>query len=178
MKALQVIALATGLMLMVPAVFAQTKEEHESHHPDATITAPAAVEQESKSAAGMAGMQSMQQNMKTMYELMEKIHSTSDPAEKTQLLKQHMQAMRDQLKDMQGMSGGMMKGMMDGGMEQGAKKQKDGMAMMCGGKKGMKSGDMMMKCHRMMQARMDMMQDMMGQMLEHEEAEQELEHGK
>jgi hypothetical protein len=54
--------------------------------------------------------------------------------------------------------------------------------MMCGDKKGARSSDMMgsmmMKCHRMMQARMDMMQEMMGQLLEHEEAEQELEHGK
>jgi len=50
--------------------------------------------------------------------------------------------------------------------------------MMCGGKKGGKSGDMMMKCHRMMQTRVDMMQEMMGQMLEHEEAEQQLERAK
>ena len=177
MKALQVIALATGMMLMVPAVFAQTKEEHESHHPDAAITAPPAAQQESKGSAGMEGMQSMQKNMKAMHELMGKIQSSNDPAEKTQLLKQHMQAMRDQMKGMQG-KGGMMMGRMDGGMGEGAKKQTNAMSMMCGGKKGTKSGDMMMKCHRMMQARMDMMQDMMGQMLEHEEAEQGLEHGK
>ena len=175
MKRLQVIALATGMMLMAPIAFAQTKEEHESHHPDATITAPAADEQESKSAAGMEGMQSMQKNMKAMHELMEKIHSSNDPAEKTQLLKQHMQAMRDQMKGMQG-KGGMTMGMMNGGMAEGTKTQSNGMAMMCGGKKGTKSGDMMMKCHGMMQARMEMMQDMMGQMLEHEEAEHELEH--
>jgi len=174
MRKSHVIALAACIALTAPVAFAQTKEEHESHHPDASTTPPAAAE-DSKGEAAMGMMKSMQQNMKIMHELMEKIHSTSDPAEKTQLLKQHMQAMRDQMKDMQGMSGGMMKGMMDGGVEQGAKKQKDAMAMMCGGKKGGKSGDMMMKCHRMMQTRVDMMQEMMGQMLEHEEAEQQLE---
>src|SRR6476659_28256 len=126
MKRLQVIALAAGMMLMVPAVFAQTKEEHESHHLDATTNAPAAAEQESKSAAGMEGMQSMQKNMKAMHELMEKIQSSNGPAEKTQLLKQHMQAMRDQMKGMQG-KGGMMMGMMDSSMGEGAKKQTNGM---------------------------------------------------
>ena len=93
MKSLQVIALAAGMMLMAPIAFAQTKEEHESHHPDANITAPAAAQQDAKSAAGMEGMQSMQKNMKAMHELMGKIQSSNDPAEKTQLLKQHMQAM-------------------------------------------------------------------------------------
>ena len=169
MKKLHVIALATGMILMAPIAFAQTKEEHESHHPDAAITAPPAAQQESKGSAGMEGMQSMQKNMKTMHELMEKIHSSNDPAEKEQLLKQHMQAMRDQMKGMQG-KGGMM-GMMDGGMGEGAKKQTNAMSMMCGGKKGTKSGDMMMKCHRMMQARMDMMIGMMDQMMKHEDAE-------
>src|SRR5881227_2729587 len=100
MKKLHAIALVTGMMMIGPIALAQTKEEHESHHPDAAITAPATVQQQAKGTAGTDAMKPMQQNMKAMHELMEKIHSTSDPTEKEQLLKQHMQAMRDQMKDM------------------------------------------------------------------------------
>ena len=178
MKNVQLLVLAVCIVLTAPMAFAQTKvDEHEAHHPDKKIAAPAATQKDSEGPAGAAAMQPMQQNMKTMHEVMEKIQSSSDPAEKAELLKQHLQAMHDQMKMMLGMSGGMMMGMTQGGMGSEAKKRTNGTAMSCG-KKGMKPGDMMMKCHQMMQARMDMMQDMMGQMLEHEEAEQGLERGK
>ena len=46
MKKLHAIALATGMMIIGPIAFAETKEEHESHHPDGAVTAPAAAQQE------------------------------------------------------------------------------------------------------------------------------------
>jgi hypothetical protein len=176
MSRLQAVVCAAAFALTVPGVSAQTKDEHQAHHPDANVTT--APETDTKGEGEMGMMKSMQDGMKKMKELMEKLQATTDPEEKAKLLKQHMQAMREQMEKMRGMGGGMRMGMMDGGMGQGSKKAGGGMGMkMCGGKKGMKSGDMMMKCHRMMQARMDMMQEMMGQMLEHEDAEQKLEHG-
>ena len=42
---------------------------------------------------------------------------------------------------------------------------------------GMPMGKMMMKRHKMMEDRMDMMQMMLEQMMEHESAEQKMERG-
>lgn len=100
-------------------------------------------------------MLQMQTNMKKMQGQMARIHKTTDPKERQKLMKEHMTAMQENMKAMQGMGGPMMTG---GG-------QHSGMAM--GDKKGgMMDGDMM-KRHEMMVKRMDMMQMMMEQMVEH-----------
>jgi hypothetical protein len=175
----QPLVLLIGLTLACGTVIAQTKEEHEAHHPEAKATAPAASDTDTRAEGeGMGMMKSMQQNMQKMHELMERIHNTNDPQEKAKLLKEHMHAMLDQMKSMGGSGGGMMTAMMENGTGQGTKKDAPSKAMMmCGDKKGMKSGEMMMQCHRMMHARLGMLQEMMGQILEHEEAEQQLERG-
>jgi hypothetical protein len=82
---------------------------------------------------------------------MNRIQQTTDPKERQKLLQEHMQTMREQMKDMRAMGGGMMMGMM--GQEKG---------------KGMHDGTMMDPKSRgkMMQDRMDMMQMMMEQMME------------
>lgn len=98
----------------------------------------------------MQQMQRMQDNMKNMQEMMAKIHATKDPAERQKLMQEHSTAMHAQMNMMGGM-GGM------GGGQMGMK----------GG--GMMSGDMM-KEHQAMQGRMAMMEMMMGQMLQHQEA--------
>lgn len=102
-----------------------------------------------------AMMQRMQGNMKAMQDMMAKINATKDPAERQKLMQEHSKAMHAQMEMMGGMRGGQM-GMMQG----------DGMK---GG--GMMSGDMMQQ-HQAMQGRMAMMEMMMGQMLQHQEAAQ------
>ena len=178
MKTLQALVLTIGLLLVAQLGFAQTKDEHEGHHPDSNGAA-AASQPDNKDEAEMGAMKSMQKNMKAMHELMEKLNSSTDPEKKAQLLKQHMQAMRKQMKSMGSMGGGKMMGMMEGDQSgQGTKKKTGDMAMMCATEDAMKSGETMMKCHRMMQARMDMMQQMMEQMMEHEGAEEEMQHNR
>jgi len=70
----------------------------------------------------------------------------------------HMQAMQENMKMMRGMGSPMMKG----GGEHGGMMMRDM-------KGGMTEGDMM-KRHAMMEQRMDMMQMMMEQMMQHDQA--------
>jgi hypothetical protein len=95
-------------------------------------------------------MQHMQANMQAMQDMMAKIHASKDPAERRKLMQEHSKAMHAQMEMMGGMRGGQM-GMMQGG--------------------GMMGGDMM-KEHQAMMGRMAMMEMMMGQMLQHQEAAQ------
>ena len=102
----------------------------------------------------------MMNNMKKMQQQMEKIQATTDPRERQKLMQQHMQTMQENMKAMHGMMGNSM--MMDGD-------QSPGMAM--GDHKDMKGGDMM-KHHGMMENRMNMMQMMMEQMMQHQNAQE------
>jgi periplasmic protein CpxP/Spy len=108
--------------------------------------APSGVATPSASSAD-APHTAMQEHMKKMHAQMEKIRQTADPTERQKLMAEHMQAMHDGMGMMCGMGGGCM----GGGMKHGG--------MMQGG---------MMKHHEMMEKRMDMMQNMMQQMLEHQ----------
>jgi hypothetical protein len=81
--------------------------------------------------------QQMMERMKTMHAQMDKIRQTADPKEREKLMAEHMKTMQEGMQMMQGMGGGMM-GMMGGG--QGP---------------------------QMMEGRMDMMQMMMEQMMQH-----------
>jgi hypothetical protein len=96
-------------------------------------------------------MQKMQDNMKVMQALMAQIHATKDPAERQRLMTQHMAAMQSQMAMMHGMRGQM--GSMMGG----------------GGPGGPGPGP---NAQGGPQGRMDMMEMMMGQMLEHQAAMQ------
>jgi hypothetical protein len=100
----------------------------------------------------------MQENMKKMQQQMEKIQATSDPAERQKLMHEHMQTMQENMKTMHGMGGPMMMGSGPHG------------AMMMGGKKGGMTPSDMMKRDEMMEKRMDMMQMMMEQMIQHDHA--------
>jgi hypothetical protein len=90
-------------------------------------------------------MQRMQANMKGMQDMMAKIQATKDPAERQKLMQEHSKAMHAQMQMMGGMGGGQM---------------------------GMMKGGDMMKEHQSMVDRMGMMEMMMGQMLQHQEAAQ------
>lgn len=99
----------------------------------------------------------MEQNMKDLQLQMDKIHRTSDPKERQRLMDAHMQAMQDHMKKMRDMGGPMMKG----GMHD---------RMMMGGKNGGVTNDDVAKMQEMMNTRMDMMQMMMEQMMQHDQA--------
>jgi hypothetical protein len=106
-------------------------------------------------------MSAMQVNMKEMQRDMERIHATTDPKERQKLLQEHMQAMQQGMKTMHGMAGPMMAG---GGPQ-------DGTA--AGGHKDMAAGEMMQH-HQAMEQRIDMMQMMMEQMMQHEQVRESM----
>jgi len=119
------------------------------------LSAPIVSAQEKTAPAGPAmnmdmdkSMSQMQEKMKAMQAQMETIHKTTDPKERQKLMQAHMLAMQENMKAMHGMGGPMM---------------------MDDQKGGMKDGDMM-KRHAMMEKRMDMMQMMMEQMMQHDHA--------
>ena len=148
-------------LLAVPVVRAADDEDHAGHHPDASAN-------DDKAAAPRPDR--MQERMKKMQEQMQKIHATRDPKERQKLMEEHMESMRKGMKMMHGMDR-KPKGErppQDGG-EKGAENS---------GEIGEMMGGMMMKKHTMMEDRLDAMQKMMEQMLEHEAAEQEMERGK
>src|ERR1035437_3481354 len=101
----------------------------------------------------------MMGNMEKMQQQMEKIQATTDPKERQKLMQEHMQSMQENMKAMRGMGGPMMMG----------SGQPGGMPM--GDHKDMKGGDMM-KHHDMMEKRMNMMQMMMEQMMQHQSAQE------
>ena len=128
-----------------------------------TLSAPIVLAQEksapakpamSKDMEGETGQ--MQEKMKAMQGQMDRIRATTDPKERQKLMQEHMQSMQDNMKTMRGMGGPTMMGGQHGGMAMGDKKG------------GMKDGDMM-KHHAMMEKRMDMMQMMMEQMMQHDQ---------
>ncbi|MBI5910068.1 MAG: hypothetical protein HY848_08960 [Betaproteobacteria bacterium] len=102
-------------------------------------------------------MPQMQENMKKMQQQMEKLRATTDPKERQKLMQEHMQTMLENMKAMRGMGGPMMMG---GAQPGGTAKD---------GHKHAAGGDMMQH-HATMEKRMDMMQMMMEQMMQHDQA--------
>ena len=164
-------------LLAAPAVQAADEEDHAAHHPGADQSQAAPVPNsfryplEGYDKAAAMRMDKMQERMKKMQEQMEKIHSAKNTQERQKLMQEHMQSMQEGMK-MMGRMGGGMKG---GDMMAKAKKDQ--------GKSMTDAGDGMGMCMMMMKQksaefRMDMMQKMMEQMIEHEKAEQEMELGR
>jgi len=108
-----------------------------------------------ESGMPMMDMDAMHGHMAEMQKTMEKIHHTKDSKEHQKLMQQHMQEMH---KGMGMMSGGMMKKMPG--------KMKEPMAMMDADDE-IADLNTMQKRHKMTEQRMDAMQGMMGQMMEH-----------
>ena len=156
-------------LLAAPLAQAAEEEDHAAHHPGADQSQAAPTPDDK--AAGMK-MEKMQEKMNKMHEQMEKIHSAKDPQERQKLMKEHMQSMQEGMK----MMGGMGLGMKGGDMM--AKARTDQADSMTDAGDGMGMCMMMMKKHKSVEARMDMMQKMMEQMMEHEGAEQEMERGR
>ena len=98
-------------LLAVPLAQAADEEDHAAHHPGADPNQAAPVQDDK--AAGMK-MEKMQEKMKKMQEQMSKIQSTADPKERQKLVEEHMQSMREGMKMIGAMGGGMKAGgMMD-----------------------------------------------------------------
>lgn len=148
MKTLILVAVVVACSLVVPMASAQD------------TAAPA------KTAMSMpmdAHMSQMHTNMTLMQTQMDKIHATTNPKERHKLMQAHMQTMQESMAMMRSMSKPMpMDGSQGGGMAMGGDKGQPG-------DKGMMGGDMM-KRHQMMEERMGMMQTMMEQMLQHQQA--------
>ena len=142
----------------------------------------------------------LQENMKRMQALMARMQETTDPAQRRALLGEHLQAMRAQVKLMLAQAGGHAQGgeaAAQGGHEDhaaqpaqaagagdkkaGADKKKCAMMeggkckMMGGEKKGGMMGGGMMKMHKQMEQRVQMMEQLLEQMVEREAVEHELE---
>ena len=169
--------------LAAPVLAAEDADEHAGHHP------PAAAEDSPGAGDHKAGsVTHLQQNMQTMQDLMAKIRETTDPAEKKRLLGVHMLAMQEQIKTIRAVyarAGGQERG--DGGKGEGGKDgqgkggegkqggmmgEKGGMM----GEKGMMGGGMMMKkMHKQMEQRMDALEQLLQQFIEHEAVEDGVE---
>ena len=141
-KTLSPTLLGCVLLLSQALAFAQATDEHATHHADSNPAPSAAPSNPAPT------MQQMQSGMKDMQELMNKISTTKDPAERQKLLDQHMQAMQTQMD--------MMSRMMSS-------------PMMSGHDSGAAPGTAM-NCQQMMGGDMSMMNSMMDQMKQHEAA--------
>ena len=158
---------AAALLLGTSVVLAQaTTDEHAGHHPEGAPSSPAAA-QPPAPGMGAAAMPQMQDNMKKMQDLMAKIHASKDGAERRQLMQQHSKAMQEQMAMMHSMGGGMAGGGAGGMMMGGANAAPNA-------QRAPQAGDgmmnQMMSMHQAMQGRMSMMEMMMGQMMQHQEA--------
>jgi hypothetical protein len=175
------ISLLSALALSVPAAaFAQTADEHSAHHPQGQAAAPGTAEQ-----APEAGAQALDQGIKKLQDLMTRIQQAKDPEQREALLHEHMVAMLDQMKlirkqaasmKMAMMGGGMgMMGMMGGQQKQGAKQSGEG-GMMGGDMMGGMMGGGMMRMHKMMERRIETLELMLEQAIEHAHAREAAQH--
>ena len=146
-KTLSALTLAAALALASTSTLAANHEQdHTEHHPEA----PAAVAPAPDMGAKVPP-QAMQKQMQAMKAMHEKMMNAKTPEERSALMAEHMQTMRDGMGMMQkmGQSGGM------GGMG-GMGASKGGKAMACD----------MHESHRMMGMRMEMMESMMQMMMD------------
>jgi len=108
----------TTALLMCALVSARAQEpsDHAAHHPPDSNASSA---KPPSSPQNTPMMERMQENMRAMRDLMMRIHSTSDPAERQKLLSQHRELMQSQMQLMKGTAprGDMCGGMMDGGSD-------------------------------------------------------------
>jgi hypothetical protein len=152
MQALRLI-IVLGLALSIPLALAQDQEgDHASHHPAPTTDSGAS----QASSDGQAASKSSpaQDNMNKVERLMQQVQETDDPAQKRQLLDEHLQALRDQLRLIRGQDAPMKMSMKEDG------KREDGMK-----KKGGMMGEMM-TMHKKVEEKLDMLERTMQQIVE------------
>jgi hypothetical protein len=176
-----------------PLAVAQNKDDHSAHHPQGQARPATGAEAAplSPPADGQRAPSALDQGMKHLDDLMTQIGQTSDPVEREALLHEHMIAMLEQIKLLQSQTEGMsmamivmggsgQMGMIGGEKKQSAmkpgKKTKSG-AIMCGEMMGdgmMAGGTMGM--HKMMEKRLDMLQQLLEQSIKHAHMREATEH--
>ena len=148
---------------------AEEDEDHSSHHPEG---------QENISGAERQGEGSVHARMKHIEMLMEQIRSSSDATRRGRLLAEHLNAMRDQMKALRKLSAGMKMVMKKGEPRRDTDEDeedehaahKSGDDGKGGGmkKKMMMEGGGMMGMHKKMEQRVEMLERMLQQLIEHE----------
>ena len=145
-KTFTTLALTAALAFASTSAWATNHEpDHSAHHPGVPSATPA------PDSGATVPPQVMQKQMQAMKAMHEKMMNAKTPEERSALMAEHMQTMRDGMGMMQkmGQSGGM------GGMG-GMGASKGGKAMACD----------MHESHRMMGMRMEMMESMMQMMMD------------
>ena len=145
-KTFTTLALTAALAFASTSAWATNHEpDHSAHHPGVPSATPA------PDSGATVQPQAMQKQMQAMKAMHEKMMNAKTPEERSALMAEHMQTMREGMGMMQkmGQSGGM------GGMS-GMGAPKGGKAMACD----------MHESHRMMGMRMEMMESMMQMMMD------------
>lgn len=153
------LALAITLAGTAALAVGQETTEHEAHHPAGVSSAVKTMPAKTGAIKTTKGMNNivkekvaqMDGQMKTMQELHQKFMAAKTPEERNALMPEHMKAMEEAMRMMQGMSGMGMMGMM-GDMK--SKPMPDKLP-----------ADMAAR-HQMMEKRMEMMQSMMQMMMD------------
>lgn len=155
--------LTLGLICVIPVALGQAAEEedHSAHHPAAGEAADAAPPAEHDHGSSKADP--LQQNMQRIEGLMKQIQEADDPDRKRALLGEHLQALLDQMKLIRSQAGGM----------KAAKKAPEGKDRDMMG--GMMKGGGMMKMHKKMEQRIDLLERLLQQTLEREAVEETLD---
>jgi hypothetical protein len=166
--------LLAALVLTVPGARAEqdqpAKDEHAGHHP--SEAQPPGTKEHSPA-------EHLQANMKAMHDVMARLRDTADPAEKKRLLRVHLLAMQEQVQTMRSASApahdhsGASTAKDGGGESKGGDGTKDE-GMMEGMMKGgmMKGG--MMKMHKQVEGRLDAIEGLLEQLIEHQAAQDAL----
>lgn len=173
-----ILLLAAALICCTPAVFAQDdKQDHSAHQPapEKDAEAPPPAEHDH----GAAKPDALQENMQSIESLMRQIQQADDAGRKHELLGQHLQALRQQMrlivsqrastktdtKEGAKTDAGAPAGKEKAGAPEG--KEKEGGMMK--GEGMMKGGGMMM--HKKVEQRLDMLERVLRQVIEREAVE-------
>ncbi|WP_286758460.1 hypothetical protein [Ralstonia sp. RL] len=109
MKSIAVLALATTLAAVSPAVFSADSSQHEEHHPDVQAAQPPqnkAAKQSTAPKATAEQMGKMDAQMNAMRDMHEKMMAAKTPEERNALMAEHMKTMQDSMSMMNGMMSG------------------------------------------------------------------------
>jgi hypothetical protein len=164
------LTLLAALIVAVPGVRAEQdqqekEEEHAGHHQS---------DAQSPGTGDHSPVEHLRANMKAMQDIMARIRDTADPAEKRRLLRVHMLAMQEQIRTMRSATPAAHDHGGDGGAKESGAAGKGGDAMKDAGMMGgmMKGG--MMKMHKKVEGRLDALEGLLEQLIEHEAAEDAL----
>jgi hypothetical protein len=152
----RLVCLFAALLLAAPVLAADEPDEHAGHHPPAAPAAEAPAQADRPDAAAQ-----LQKGMQAMQDLMAKIRTTTDPAEKKRLLVAHMRAMEEQARSIRALYA-----------KAGAHDHASGDQRKEG--KGSAEGGMK-KMHKQMEQRMEAVEQLLEQFIQHEAVEEEVE---